>query len=384
MEELIYRDRRGTDCSKWNGLGKKFTRDDLMGLWVADMDFAAAQCVRDTLREKVEFGVFGYDVVPESYYQAFINWEKTYHSYEVKRRWLRYSPGVVAAFNWFVQMLTQPGDAVLIQTPVYYPFMSAATDNGCRLVKNELVNTNGVYTIDFADFERKIVEERVKIFLLCSPHNPVGRVWRREELKQMLELCHAHGVHVIADEIHHDFTFDGHCHIPAATVGDYDDMLVTLTAPSKTFNLAGLKNSVIIIPDEQLRRSYDVYTGKLHTANGNSFGVAAAEAAYTGGRPWLESVLKTVWENYTILRDELLTKKPDIVLSPLEGTYLAWLDLGAYVSPEDMEQVVEGRCGLAMDYGSWFGGNAPCHVRMNLATRPENIRLAAQRLAKCL
>lgn len=384
MEELIYRDRRGTNCSKWNGLGKKFSRDDLMGLWVADMDFAAPQCVRDALREKVEFGVFGYDNVPESYYQAFIHWEKTYHGYEVRREWLRYSPGVVAAFNWFVQLLAQPGDAVLIQTPVYYPFMFAALDNGCRLVKNELVNTGGVYTVDFADFERKIVEERVKVFLLCSPHNPVGRVWHREELRQMLDICKAHGVHVIADEIHHDFVYGENRHTPAATVGNYDDILVTLTAPSKTFNLAGLKNSIIIIPDETLRRSYDVYTGKLHTANGNSFGVAAAEAAYTGGRPWLESVLKTVWGNYEILRTELLPQKPDIVLSPLEGTYLAWLDLGAYVKPEELEARVEGQCGLAMDYGSWFGGNAPCHVRMNLATRPENIRHAASMLAEHL
>ena len=354
MEELIYRDRRGTNASKWNLLSPRFTREDLLGLWVADMDFAAPACVREALHKQVDFGVFGYDVTPEAYYEAFLHWEKTYHGYEPQRAWLRYSPGVVAGFNWLIQLLTKPGDGVLVQTPVYYPFLSAATDNGCRLVENELVNTAGVYTVDLADFERKLTEEHVKVFLLCSPHNPVGRVWRREELAAMLELCRAHGVYVISDEIHHDFTHGGHKHIPAATVGEYDDMLVTLTAPSKTFNLAGLKNSVVIIPDEKLRKAWDSYTGKLHTATGGSFGVIAAQAA---------------WE------------KPDLILSPLEGTYLAWLDLGAYVKPQEMAAAVEGRCGLAVDYGAWFGGHAPCHIRINLATRPENIRQAIQSLA---
>ena len=381
MEELIYRDRRGTNASKWNRLSPRFTREDLLGLWVADMDFAAPACVREALHKQVDFGVFGYDVTPDAYYEAFLHWEKTYHGYEPQRAWLRYSPGVVAGFNWLIQLLTKPGDGVLVQTPVYYPFLSAATDNGCRLVENELVNTAGVYTVDLADFERKLTEEHVKVFLLCSPHNPVGRVWRREELAAMLELCRAHGVYVISDEIHHDFTHGGHKHIPAATVGEYDDMLVTLTAPSKTFNLAGLKNSVVIIPDEKLRKAWDSYTGKLHTATGGSFGVIAAQAAWEGGRPWLEQVLQTVEGNYELLRTELVPRKPELILSPLEGTYLAWLDLGAYVKPQEMAAAVEGRCGLAVDYGAWFGGHAPCHIRINLATRPENIRQAIQSLA---
>ena len=381
MEEWIYRDRRGANASTWNRLSPRFTREDLLGLWVADMDFAAPACVREALHKQVDFGVFGYDVTPDAYYEAFLHWEKTYHGYEPQRAWLRYSPGVVAGFNWLIQLLTKPGDGVLVQTPVYYPFLSAATDNGCRLVENELVNTAGVYTVDLADFERKLTEEHVKVFLLCSPHNPVGRVWRREELAAMLELCRVHGVYVISDEIHHDFTHGGHKHIPAATVGEYDDMLVTLTAPSKTFNLAGLKNSVVIIPDEKLRKAWDSYTGKLHTATGGSFGVIAAQAAWEGGRPWLEQVLQTVEGNYELLRTELVPRKPELILSPLEGTYLAWLDLGAYVKPQEMAAAVEGRCGLAVDYGAWFGGHAPCHIRINLATRPENIRQAIQSLA---
>ncbi len=186
------------------------------------------------------------------------------------------------------------------------------------------------------------MEEQVKIFLLCSPHNPVGRVWQMEELRQMLDICRAHGVYVIADEIHHDFIYGENRHIPAATVGAYDDMLVTLTSPSKTFNLAGLKNSVIIISDPRLRCAYDDYTKKLHVDTGNSVGFVAAEAAYDGGRPWLESVLQTVWGNYEILRNELLPQKPGVILSPLEGTYLAWLDVHAYIKPEEMESRIEG------------------------------------------
>ena len=381
MEELIYRDRRGTNASKWNRLSPRSPSEALRARPVADTALAAPACVREALHKQVDFGVFGYDVTPDAYYEAFLHWEKTYHGYEPQRAWLRYSPGVVAGFNWLIQLLTKPGDGVLVQTPVYYPFLSAATDNGCRLVENELVNTAGVYTVDLADFERKLTEEHVKVFLLCSPHNPVGRVWRREELAAMLELCRVHGVYVISDEIHHDFTHGGHKHIPAATVGEYDDMLVTLTAPSKTFNLAGLKNSVVIIPDEKLRKAWDSYTGKLHTATGGSFGVIAAQAAWEGGRPWLEQVLQTVEGNYELLRTELVPRKPELILSPLEGTYLAWLDLGAYVKPQEMAAAVEGRCGLAVDYGAWFGGHAPCHIRINLATRPENIRQAIQSLA---
>ncbi|MDD3164332.1 MAG: pyridoxal phosphate-dependent aminotransferase [Oscillospiraceae bacterium] len=381
MEELIYRDRRGTNCSKWNHYGNQFQHENLMGLWVADMDFAAAQCVRDALQRHVSFGVFGYDVTPESYYDAFVRWEKTYHNYDVARAWIRYSPGVVAAFNWFIQMMTVPGDAVLIQSPVYYPFANAVRENHRTLVESELVNTNGVYTIDFADFEQKIREHHVKVFLMCSPHNPVGRVWTRQELKRLLDICRENGVFVISDEIHQDFTFAGHVHIPAATVGSYDDMLVTLTAPSKTFNLAGLKNSVIIIPDDTIRKKYDDYVAVLHVASGNSFGVVAAEAAYRGGRAWLGQVLETVYGNYQLLVSSLRDTLPQVVVSPLEGTYLAWLDFGAYLRPEQLPDYIEGRCGLAMDYGAWFGGASACHVRMNLATCRENIAQAAKALA---
>ena len=381
MEQLIYRDRRGSNSNKWDYIADRFSRGDLLPLWVADMDFATAQCVRNALREKVEFGIFGYETPSAAYYDAFIQWEKKYHGYGVQRDWLRFSPGVVSAFNWFISVLAKPGEAVMIQPPVYYPFAEAVKTQQCRLVENVLVNNNGVYTIDFADFERKLVEENVRVFLMSSPHNPVGRIWTREELRRMLQLCKDHGVYVIADEIHHDFEMDGHRHLPAATVGDFDDILVTLTAPSKTFNLAGLQNSILIIPDEKLRSSYDHFLNTLRIKRGNCMGYTAAQAAYEGGREWLEQVLKTVWENYTLLRDELAKRLPKAILSPLEGTYLAWVDLGAYCSAEEMVDLIENRCRLAVDYGAWFGGNAPCHIRLNLATCRENVQKAIDALA---
>ena len=273
---------------------------------------------------------------------------------------------------------------MLIQTPVYYPFMSAVEDQGRRLVKSELVNNGGVYSIDFEDFERKIVTENVRVFILCSPHNPIGRIWTREELSEMFAICRCHGVKIISDEIHHDFELFGHRHIPAGTVGDYDDMLVTVTAPSKTFNLAGLQNSFVILPDSAIREKFDAHVREVHINGGNSLGYIAAAAAYTGGAGWLRSILRTVEENDALLRRRLAEGLPKAVISPLEGTYLSWVDLGAYIAPEDMKKAMEDRCGLALDYGSQFGGNAPCHIRINLATTAEIINEAATRLIENL
>ena len=384
-EPLIFRDRRGTNAMKWNHLDKiGFRGENLLGMWVADMDFAAPASVREALRQAADFGVFGYDAPPMDYQDAFIAWEKERHGLTVEKEWIRFSPGVVTGFYWLVKKLTEPGDAVLIQTPVYYPFMSAIEDQGRRMVKSELVNTDGVYTIDFEDFERKIVTEGVRVFILCSPHNPIGRIWTREELERMLSICRAHGVKVISDEIHHDFELRGHKHVPTLSVGDYGDMVAMLTAPSKTFNLAGLQNSFVILPDAGIREKYDEALRDVHIMGGNSLGNVAAAAAYTGGADWLSSVLRTVEDNEALFRARLAEGLPKAVVSPLEGTYLLWVDLGAYVSGEDIKTVMEERCALALDYGFQFGGNAPCHIRVNLATDGAVVEECANRLIRAL
>ena len=384
-EQLIFRDRRGTNAMKWNHLDRiGFKGENLLGMWVADMDFASPECVRRALREAADFGVFGYDAAPKEYHEAFIAWEKERHGLEIEREWIRFSPGVVTGFYWLVKMLTEPGDSVLIQTPVYYPFMSAIEDQGRMLIRSELVNTNGIYTVDFEDFERKIEDEAVRVFILCSPHNPIGRIWTRDELAKMLEICRRHGVKVISDEIHHDFELSGHRHTPTLAVGDCGDMVAMLTAPSKTFNLAGLQNSFVILPDKDIRDRYDAALRDVHIMGGNSLGNVAAAAAYTGGADWLESVLRTVEANDALFRARLAEGLPKAVISPLEGTYLLWVDLSAYVAAEDIKTVMEERCGLALDYGTQFGGNAPCHIRVNLATDGAVVEEAAARLIRNL
>lgn len=381
MSKVNYVDRRGTNCNKWDGQTQMFGEEGLHAMWVADMDFQTPSCVTEALEKYVQQGVFGYYRIPDSYYDSFINWEKTYHNYEVKRDWIRFSPGVVSALNWILKFLTNPQDAAIVLTPVYYPFLNAIKDNGRRLIESDLVNENGVYHIDFEDFEQKVIENEVKLFILSSPHNPVGRVWTRDELSKIIEICRRHNVFIISDEIHHDLTFADHTHIPLATIGDNDDMIITLTAPSKTFNLAACQNSIIIIPDASLRETWDQFAHGIRLENGNAFGYIAAEAAYTNGRPWLLEVKELIYSNFLYMKETLESARPELRISPLEGTYLAWIDLGAYVKPSELRDFMQKKCRLALDYGDWFGGERfGTFVRMNLATSRESVEYAVNAL----
>jgi len=391
MSLIKYVDRKNTDCAKWDGLEHSFSRGDLLAMWVADMDFKVPECVSDALKEYIDMGAFGYYVPQDGYYNAFIEWERRYHGYEVKREWMRFAPGVVPAFNWLVQMLAGEGEAVAVMQPVYYPFMKAVENNRRRLVNCPLLRTEAGYSMDYERFEETIVREDVKAFIFCSPHNPVGRVWKREEIRQVLEICSRHHVYVISDEIHHDIIMSGYEHVPSAAAGEagaYDDILVTLTAATKTFNLAAVQNSIVIIPDRKLRAVWDRFTEGIRVTGGNSFGYVAVKAAYENGRPWFEELLGVIEGNYRYLRGRLEAELPDVRVADLEGTYLMWIDLSAYMDPEElkaggMERIMEDECGIAADYGAWFGGDeyAGC-IRLNLATRRENVELAAERLIK--
>lgn len=378
MSLVTYVDRRNTDCSKWDAQSENFGEEGLNAMWVADMDFQVPACVTDALSAYVKEGVFGYYTAPDSYYNAFINWEKE-HGYTVKREWIRFSPGVVSGFNWIVQMMTKPKDPVIVLTPVYYPFLYAVTNNDRTLITSDLINDHGVYSIDFEDFEQKIIDNHVKLFIFCSPHNPVGRVWKKEELDKLVAICKKHHVFIISDEIHHDLLAPGQKHIPIASIADYDDSLVTVTAPSKTFNLAGCQNSIIIIPDEKLREKWDAFTTSIRVTSGNTFGYIAARAAYIGGRPWLNEVNEIIHNNYLYVKETFERELPKLVVSPLEGTYLLWIDFGAYLSFDEMKDFMQKKCRLAFDYGDWFGGERfGTHIRMNLATSRENVETAVQ------
>lgn len=385
MSQVIYKDRLGTDCNKWDGCEEKFGDEHLLPLWVADMDFEAPSCVKQALKEYVDFGVFGYYQIPNRYYEAFINWEKTYHDYDVKKEWIRFAPGVVPAFNWLIHILTNEQDGVLITPPVYYPFKDAIVNNNRMVIESPLVRMEDHYELDYEDFEQKIKEQNVKLFIFCTPHNPVGRVWKKEEIVKVLDICKKYGVYVIADEIHQDIIMKGYQKVTAATTGDYDEIMVTLTAATKTFNLAGCQNSIVVIPDETLRKRYDDYLTKLRITGGNAFGYVAVQSAYEGGRAWLDEVLNLIEENYHLMKSILEEKLPKVWIPKLEGTYLMWIDLGAYVSADEIESVIQKDCGLAVDYGSWFGGEAyGTFIRVNLATREENIRLAAEKIVEVL
>ena len=381
MEELIYVDRRNSNCNKWDGQTAMFGEEGLHAMWVADMDFKIPQCVQKALHDYVDFGTVGYYRIPDGYYDAFINWEKAHFNFEVKREWLRFAPGVVAAFNWMLQILTEPDEAVIVMTPVYYPFLQAVTNNERKLITSELVNEDGKYTIDFEDFEKKIIDNDVKAFILCSPHNPVARVWAKEELTRMFEICHRHHVYVISDEIHQDFVFGDKMQTPSYQATEHWDEMVAITAPSKAFNLAGGQNSFMIIADEKLRARWDDFAKRIRLMTGNAFGFVAAEAAYKGGQNWLDKVKKQIVDNDQYLRELFKENLPEVVVTPLEGTYLVWIDLRAYVKPEATRAFIQKKCRLAVDFGDWFGGEQfNGFIRMNLATSRENVEIGVKRI----
>ena len=378
--------RRSTNSVKWDTLEKKYGDADLLPMWVADMDFPSPPCVIEALKKAVEFGIYAYYAPPDSYFQSFIGWEKRHHHAEVQREWLRFSPGVITGICWCIQALTQSNDSCIILTPCYYPFMNVIQDNDRKLVTSDLINKDGHYTIDFNDFEHKIEAEHVKMFLLCSPHNPVGRVWSREELNHLVEICLRHNVYIISDEIHQDITF-GCRNFSLLRMTDCYSRLVILTAASKTFNLAGCQNSFAVIPDLDVRTRFDAYLKAMHISKGVLFGYIAAETAFNEGEPWLEEVLSYIEDNYKLLSCTLTKALPQIHISPLEGTYMCWLDIGAYIEPQDIRNVVQDSARLAVDYGNWFwpeGERKDTHIRINIATSRANVLKAAEQLKKSI
>lgn len=383
-EQLIYVDRRGTNCFKWDGMKKFYGRTDLLPMSIADMDFKTPQCVRDALKEYVDMGAIGYNMPSQAYFESFLNWEKTQHGVEIPREWLRFAPGVVVAISWLLEKLTTPGDSGIILTPVYGPFSGMLKQHGLELVSCPLRNVNGAYSIDFELFEQLVAQHQVKVFLLCSPHNPVGRVWRQEELDGLAEICRRHGVFIISDEIHQDILMPGSRHISILNTTADKERLAMLTSTAKSFNLAGVENAFMVLPGQWVRDQIDALQDKIATHSGNGLGYVAVTAAYTGGHGWLQSVRQQVWENYTYLRQRLLQALPKLVISPLEGTFLMWIDFAAYLQPgEEAHKVLRERCDLLLNAGSFFGGaEYDTCVRVNLATSAENVQRAAKSITE--
>ena len=375
-------ERKGTYSLKWDALDKRFGNADLISMWVADMEIKAPKEVIEALKERCEHGVFGYSYVSDEYYNSVINWLKEKHNYEIKKEWLRFTNGVVTAIYCFVNIFTKVDDAILILTPVYYPFHNAVKDNNRKLITCDLKNTDGYFTIDYDEVEKKIVENNVKLFIQCSPHNPAGRVWKEEELAKILEICKKHNVLVISDEIHQDIIMKGYKHIPSAIVanGKYADNLITVSAASKTFNLAGLIHSNIIISNAELRKKYDEEIKKINQTEINILGMLATQVAYEKGSEWLENVKEIIEDNFNYLKTELNKHIPEITITNLEGTYLVFLDLRKIIPIDKVKEFIQDKCNLAIDFGEWFGASFKGFIRINLATDPEIVKKAVENI----
>ena len=375
-------ERKGTYSLKWDALDKRFGNADLISMWVADMEIKAPKEVIEALKERCEHGVFGYSYVSDEYYNSVINWLKEKHNYEIKKEWLRFTNGVVTAIYCFVNIFTKVDDAILILTPVYYPFHNAVKDNNRKLITCDLKNTDGYFTIDYDEVEKKIVENKVKLFIQCSPHNPAGRVWKEEELARILEICKKHNVLVISDEIHQDITMKGYKHIPSAIVanGKYADNLITVSAASKTFNLAGLIHSNIIISNDELRKKYDEEIKKINQTEINILGMLATQVAYEKGSEWLENVKEIIEDNFNYLKTELNKYIPEIIITNLEGTYLVFLDLRKIIPIDKVKEFIQDKCNLAIDFGEWFGASFKGFIRINLATDPKIVKKAVENI----
>lgn len=388
-------DRSGTASMKWSTyhggshagpispVGVDLAGNGPIPMWVADMDFPSPQPVLDALRNRIDHGIFGYTVTPDSYFDAAINWIKKRHGWEVSKEWITTTPGIVPALHFAIRAFCKAGDKVLLQQPAYYPFFRAIKNSQCEIVSSALIDGDDGYTMDFEDLERKASDPAVTMAILCSPHNPVGRVWREDELRQYGDICNRHGVLVVADEIHADLLMPGVKFFPYAQLGrEYSDNVLVCTAPSKTFNLAGMHLSNMIIPNEKLRRTFNDYMIHTGVAGGlNPLALTAIEAAYNHGEEWLDQVLDYIWGNFQTLKSFVGQNMPQLKVSELQGTYLCWVDFrGLGLDQEKLEKLTQLDAKVLLDEGYIFGQEGRGFERFNLACPRPLLKLALERL----
>ena len=362
-------DRKNTRCLKYDFAVKRGMPEDVLPLWVADMDFETSSYIEDALTERVKEGIFGYSDVQTPYFEIIRDWMIRHHDWEPQEKWLIKTPGVVFALAMAVKAYTDPGDKVLLQQPVYYPFSEVITDNGREVVSNDLVLTEeGTYKIDFADFEQKIIANGIKLFLLCSPHNPVGRVWTREELETIGDICVKHGVTVVSDEIHNDFIWEGTHTVFAGIKKEFADISVTCTSPSKTFNLASMLISNIFIPDQILRRKFRKEMDRAGISQLSVLGLVATEAAYAHGDEWYVAMKNYVRDNIAFARAYVEENLPGVRMIDTQGTYLIWLDFRQTgLTVEQLDHKIIYEAGLWLDSGKIFGKTGEGFERINVA-----------------
>ena len=380
-------DRSENHSAKWAEMEMKFGRSDLIPMWVADMDIKAAPEIVESMKKKVEQEIFGYVYRPDSYYKIATEWLKKRFGYEISPSSLIHSPGVVPSMSILVKMLTKTTDKILIQTPVYPPFASAVKDNGRELVENPLIkDEKGYYTIDFEDLEKKLSLDEVKLFILCNPHNPVGRVWKKEELLKMGELCKKYNVRILADEIWRDLIMPGYKHTSMASLSKgIEDITITLFSPTKSFNLAGLQASFATFPRAEERKEFDNILGQMDVKRNNPFSLVAFETAYEKCEDWLEELILHIDGNMQYVVDFISEKLPEIKVVKPEGTYLMWLDFNGTKIPQDkIQEFLINEAKVAMNDGGSFGSNGKGFARMNVACPRYMVKEAMERIEKAL
>lgn len=384
-------DRSNTSSVKWDPamLKKLLGREaqDTLPLWVADMDFRCAPAIIDRLQKRVENGIFGYAFPDERYFVALQFWNARRHGWQIDPAWVTITPGIVPALSFIIHALTEPNDKVIIQQPVYTPFFTTIQNTDRVPSVNLLIEDRGYYTIDFEDFERKASDPAAKLFILCSPHNPVGRVWNEDELRQLGDICQRHNVTVVADEIHNDLIMPGYRHIPYASLGDaFASHAVVCTAPSKTFNLAGLQNANLIIPNPELKAKIDREFQRYNIHGTNLMGLEATIAAYSeGGEQWLDEALAYLDENAAFIESYTAEHMPKVGYRKPEGTYLAWLDFRAYVKDhEPLAKLMKEQANVLLNEGFSYGPSGEGFMRLNFACPRSILEAALNRIHQAL
>lgn len=379
-------DRRNTNCLKYDFAVYRGKPENVLPLWVADMDFKVSSYIEDAIINQARHGIYGYSEVAEEYFEALKNWNYKHYNWNIERKWLVKTPGIVFALAMAVKAFSKKGESVLIQQPVYYPFSEVILDNERNLVDNTLVlQEDGSYKIDFEDFERKIVENNVKLYFLCNPHNPVGRVWTKEELTTLGDICLKHKVIVVSDEIHADFDYTGRHIVFADLKEEYKDISITCMAPSKTFNIAGLQLSNIFIPNRELKQRFKKEIAAAGYSQLNAVGLVAAKAAYENGEEWYQTMLSYVKDNIEYTRKYLEENLPVLKMTKPEGTYLVWIDFkGLGLSDEELEDLIINKAGLWLDSGLVFGKAGKGFQRINVACPRKTLQLALDKLKSAI
>ena len=384
FDELV--ERRGTNCVKWDERPQVGERSsgmslsaDVIPLWVADMDFKAAPAILEAVKKRAEHGVFGYNIVPESYYEAVISWFHRRHQWEIQRQWILYTTAVVPAMSCVIKALTMPGEKVLILSPAYNCFFSSIKNNGCEVLESPLKAVDDSFEVDFDDFEAKCADEKTTLFLLCNPHNPSGRVWTREELQRMYDICQQHGVKVVSDEIHCELVMPGHQFVPFGTI---TDNCVVMNSPSKNFNTAGLQIANIICSHPSWRRRIDRAININEVCDVNPFGVVALQAAYNESEDWIDELNQYLWGNYQLLRDFIAENLPQWKVCRLEGTYLPWVDISAMgITSQELCDRLLAEAKVWINPGTMYGRQTgEGYVRFNIAIQRSRLLDALQRI----